>query len=43
LKSHFADRPLTVSRLAFGIPVGSSLEYIDGGTLTRAFKGRQTF
>lgn len=29
-----------VSRLAFGIPVGSSLDYIDGGTLTRAFLGR---
>ncbi len=32
-----------VSRLAFGLPVGSSLEYIDGGTLTRAFSGRQSF
>ena len=43
LKSQLALLPLTVSRLAFGLPVGSSLEYIDGGTLTRAFKGRQTF
>lgn len=32
---------LFISRLAFGIPVGSSLEYIDGGTLARAFVGRQ--
>lgn len=32
---------LSISRLAFGIPVGSSLEYIDGGTLARAFVGRQ--
>lgn len=29
-----------VSRLAFGLPVGSSLDYVDGGTLTRAFLGR---
>jgi recombination protein RecR len=43
LKNHFANLPLSISRLAFGIPVGSSLEYIDGGTLGRALSGRQTF
>ena len=44
LKKHLASRSeLKVSRLAFGLPVGSSLEYIDGGTLTRALSGRQTF
>jgi recombination protein RecR len=43
LKSHLSKANLTISRLAFGLPVGSSLEYIDGGTLARAFKGRQTF
>lgn len=43
LKSQLSQMPLSISRLAFGLPVGSSLEYIDGGTLTRAFKGRQTF
>jgi recombination protein RecR len=44
LKKHLVSRPeLKVSRLAFGLPVGSSLEYIDGGTLTRALAGRQTF
>ena len=42
LKKYFSSRPeLKVSRLAFGLPVGSSLEYIDGGTLTRALAGRQ--
>lgn len=30
-----------VSRLAFGLPMGSSLEYVDGGTLSRALAGRQ--
>jgi len=44
LKKHLISRPeLKVSRLAFGLPVGSSLEYIDGGTLTRALAGRQIF
>lgn len=38
------DRPsLRIVRLAFGIPLGSSLESIDGGTLTKAFSGRQSF
>jgi recombination protein RecR len=44
LKQSLASRPeLKISRLAFGLPVGSSLEYIDGHTLTRAFAGRQIF
>lgn len=43
LKNNLARPDLSVSRLAFGLPVGSSIEYIDGGTLARAFKGRQTF
>ncbi len=42
LKNQLARPHLSISRLAFGIPVGSSLEYIDGGTLARALSGRQT-
>lgn len=42
LKNHLARPNLSISRLAFGLPVGSSLEYIDGGTLARALSGRQT-
>jgi len=30
-----------VTRLAYGIPVGSHLEYADSATLTRALEGRQ--
>jgi recombination protein RecR len=41
LKNRLARPGLAISRLAFGLPVGSSLEYIDGGTLSRAFVGRQ--
>lgn len=38
-------RPLgvTFSRLAYGVPLGGELEYVDGGTLSRAFSGRQPF
>ena len=32
---------VTVSRLAYGIPVGSNLEYADDATLTRALEGRR--
>ena len=28
------------SRIAYGVPVGGELEYIDSGTLSRAFTGR---
>jgi len=42
LKNQLLRPDLAISRLAFGLPVGSSLEYIDGGTLARALIGRQT-
>jgi len=42
LKEQLAKHAVSISRLAFGLPVGSTLEYIDGGTLTRALFGRQT-
>lgn len=32
-----------VSRLAFGLPMGSSLDYVDGGTLARALSARARF
>lgn len=34
-------RPLLVSRIAHGVPVGGELEFVDGGTLSHAFSGRQ--
>ncbi len=33
----------SVYRLAMGIPLGSSLDYIDAGTLAKAFLGKQNF
>ncbi|MCH9626602.1 MAG: Recombination protein RecR [Chlamydiales bacterium] len=43
LKRELSLFPLSISRLALGLPMGSSLEYIDGGTLARAFAGRHSY
>lgn len=43
LKNELTDFNLRISRLAFGLPMGSSLDYVDGGTLTRALLGRQRY
>ena len=32
---------LTLTRLAFGMPIGSSIDYVDESTLSQAFTGRQ--
>jgi recombination protein RecR len=32
-----------VTRIAYGIPMGSELEFIDEATLSRAFATRNTF
>jgi recombination protein RecR len=34
---------IKVSRIAHGVPVGGELEYVDSGTLSRAFSGRQNY
>ena len=36
------DRIRKVSRIAHGVPLGSEIEYADGGTLTHALQGRRT-
>lgn len=33
---------VTASRIAYGVPVGGELEYVDGGTLAHAFSSRKT-
>ena len=35
-------RGIKVTRIAHGVPMGGELEYIDSGTLSRAFSGRLT-
>ncbi len=34
-------RKIRVTRIAYGVPVGGELEYVDQGTLARAFTGRR--
>jgi len=41
LKALVQEPPLQVTRLAFGIPMGSSVEYADQVTLGRALEGRR--
>lgn len=43
IKNELAETPATISRLAFGLPMGSSLDYVDGGTLARALSSRREF
>ena len=37
----FSESEVLITRLAHGIPMGSNLGYIDGGTLSHAFSGRK--
>ncbi|QVL57191.1 MAG: recombination mediator RecR [Simkaniaceae bacterium] len=43
LKEQLAKSGIEVSRLALGLPLGSSLDFVDEGTLSQAFSGRQKF
>ena len=43
LKQELQSPDLRILRPAMGIPMGSSLDYVDGGTLARALLGRQNF
>lgn len=36
-----ADKNLSITRLAHGMPLGGELEMVDGGTLSHAFSGRR--
>ncbi|MDF7807226.1 recombination mediator RecR [Pontiellaceae bacterium B12219] len=41
LKEVLSTRNVKVSRIAYGLPSGSAIEYSDGATLVKAIKGRQ--
>ena len=32
-----------ITRLAYGVPIGGELDYLDDGTITQALKGRTLF
>jgi recombination protein RecR len=41
IQQQIADRPVSITRLARGLPIGVDLEYADQITLGRALEGRQ--
>ncbi len=41
IQKQIADKPVTITRLAQGLPIGVDLEYADQITLGRALQGRQ--
>lgn len=43
LKMELEGLNLQISRLAFGLPMGSSLDFVDGGTLARALSARSSY
>lgn len=43
LKEKLNEWGIVATRLAFGLPMGSSLDYVDYGTLEKAFTGRRVF
>lgn len=43
LTSKLAETGVKISRLAYGIPIGGELDYLDEGTLGAALKSRQAF
>lgn len=43
LAENLKEFPVKITRLAYGIPVGSELDYLDDGTISIAFKTRSEF
>ena len=43
IKKRLEKQGLNITRIAHGVPMGGELEYIDGGTLARAFMGRTSY
>ncbi len=43
IKDFFKPMNIQTSRLAFGLPLGSSFDYVDGGTLAHALHSRRKF
>ena len=43
IKNELKTLGVNISRLALGLPLGSTLDFVDEGTLSRAFMGRSSF
>jgi recombination protein RecR len=37
-----AQLPISITRIAHGVPLGGELEYVDGCTLAHSFSGRRS-
>lgn len=42
IREALRDQPVTVSRIAHGVPMGGELEFVDGNTLAHALAGRKS-
>lgn len=43
IKNALSDFDVKVTRIAYGVPVGGDLDFVDEVTLSKAFEGRQQF
>lgn len=43
LAAHLAGKVRQITRIAYGLPVGTDFQYVDAQTLARAFSGRKAF
>ena len=43
ISAKLEPRNLKITRIAHGVPMGGEIEYVDGGTIARAFTGRTTY
>ena len=43
IKNQLSGLPVSLTRIAYGVPVGSDLDFVDEVTLSKAFEGRQEF
>lgn len=43
ISTHLTKPDITLSRIAFGVPLGGEIEYLDGHTLAHAFQSRLPF
>ena len=41
IKDQLNDNNILISRIAYGVPMGGELEYVDNTTLGRAIQGRR--
>ena len=41
IKDQIAKENIIISRIAYGVPMGGELEYVDNTTLSRAIQGRR--